>query len=144
MHREVIRSNPAWYGEYDRRDTVLVNNGTDDTRMGGMVVARVLHFLAFSVDDIRYPCALVEWFLPTGGAPDPVTGMWIVKPEKVRGKRTVGLVHLDCIVRACHLIGIYGKSRIPHDFHFSYSLDAFQAFYVNRYADYHAHECIPT
>ncbi|KAF9808773.1 hypothetical protein IEO21_07745 [Rhodonia placenta] len=28
------------------------------------------------------------------------------------------------------------------DFHFSYSLDAFDAFYVNHYAHYHSHECI--
>jgi hypothetical protein len=38
-------------------------------------------------------------------------------------------------------IGIAGKDFIPvYHFDFSDSLDAFQASYVNRHADHHAHE----
>ncbi|KAH9937976.1 hypothetical protein B0H21DRAFT_698721 [Amylocystis lapponica] len=142
MHRELIRSNPAWYNQYARFDTLLVQNEADVDGMLGMLVGRVLTFLAFSHEDVRYPCALVEWLMVDGEAPDPLTGMWMVKPEIVRGERTIGLIHLDCVVRACHLIGVYGKTSVPVDFHFSYSLDVFRAFYINRYADYHSHECI--
>ncbi|KAH9951837.1 hypothetical protein B0H21DRAFT_843134 [Amylocystis lapponica] len=142
MHRELIRSNPAWYKQYPRYDTVLIQNGPDTDPMLGMLVGRVLGFLSFTHEDVRYPCALVEWFLVEGEDPDPITGMWVVKPEMINGEHAVGLVHLECIIRACHLIGVYNTTRLPSDFHFSSSLDAFRAFYVNRYADYHSHETI--
>ncbi|KAH9946447.1 hypothetical protein B0H21DRAFT_779117 [Amylocystis lapponica] len=142
MHRELIRSNPTWYGQHARFDTILVQNGPDNGNMRNMLVGRVLRFLSFVYDNVRYPCALVEWLLVEGEHPDRLTGMWVVRPEMVHGKRTVGLVHLDCVVRACHLIGVYNRTYLPSDFHFSYSLDAFSAFYVNKYVDYHSHETI--
>ncbi|KAJ7113622.1 hypothetical protein C8R44DRAFT_631094 [Mycena epipterygia] len=72
--------------------------------------------------------------------------MWIVKPDFGR-RRVQGLavVHLDCILRSAHLIGVAGKDFIPEDdsdFKFPDSLDAFQFFYVNKYADHHAHEIV--
>lgn len=143
MHSEMVRSNSEWRNEYPRYDTVLVQNGDNDDPLHGMLVARVLAFLQFVYDDVRYDTALVEWFLPVGDVPDPVTGMWIVKPEMHRGRRKVELIHIGCIVRGCQLIGVYGKHPLPIDFHFSYSLNAFRSFYVNQYIDYHAHECIP-
>lgn len=144
MHTEMIRSCPSWRNEYQRTDTVLVQNDPDNHGpMRGMLVARVLNFLSFVHDDVDYPCALVEWFLTQGEEPDPVTDMWVVKPEMDGGRRKVKLIHLDCIVRACHLVGIVGRERIPPDFYFSYSHDAFKAFYVNHYIDYASHECIP-
>ncbi|KDQ55244.1 hypothetical protein JAAARDRAFT_134224, partial [Jaapia argillacea MUCL 33604] len=103
----------------------------------GMLVGHVMMFLSFTHKDISYPCALVEWFMPEGDSPDDVTGMWVVKPEVDNGCRTIGLVHTDCIICAVHLLPVFRDCRIPPDFHFSYSLDAFTAFYVNKYADYH-------
>ncbi|KAI0065531.1 hypothetical protein BV25DRAFT_1868788 [Artomyces pyxidatus] len=143
MHSELFRSTPAWYGQYERRDTVLVQNGSEDDVMRGMVVGRVMLLMQFTHEDVRYSCALVEWFLPVDDEPDPVTGMWIVKPEMVHGRRNVGVIHLDCMVRACHLIGLYGHKRLDKDFHFADSHVAFKGFYLNRYADYHSHECGP-
>ncbi|KAI0067055.1 hypothetical protein BV25DRAFT_1912390 [Artomyces pyxidatus] len=143
MHREIIRSAAQWYNEFERRDTVLIQNGPEGDAMDGMLVGRVLRFLSFTYDGISYPCALVNWFIPVGDTPDPIFGMWEVRPEKdEHGERTIGLVHLDCIIRACHLMPAFHSSRIPHSFHFSDSLTAFKAFYVNRYIDYHAHERI--
>ena len=55
----------------------------------------------------------------------------------------VGLVHVDSIVCACHLIGVFGSTCMPLNFHFADSLDVFKTFYVNQYADYHSHKCIP-
>jgi hypothetical protein len=45
------------------------------------------------------------------------------------------------LLRGAHLIGVARKEIVPvADFDFSDSLDAFQAFYVNKYADHHAHK----
>lgn len=143
MHREVIRSTPSWYNLYERRDTVLIQVGSDEDVMGGMLVGRVLNFLSVVHDGFQMPFAYIEWFEQTSDECDPLTGMWIVRPEMDGQKRAVGLVHMDSVVRACHLIGVYGAARIPITFHFADALDAFASFYVNHYADYHAHECIP-
>lgn len=145
MHCEMIRSNPAWYGKYPRYDTVLVQNGPEDEgeAMGGMLVGRAKAFLSFKYQDVIFKCALMEWFIPHGTTPDPLTGMWIVKPEVRRGKKTVDLVDLDCLVRACHLMPVFHRDIVPVNFHFSNSLDAFEAYYVNHYIDYHSHECLP-
>lgn len=143
MHREAVRSTSSWRNEYARYDTVLVQVGEENEPLGGMVVGRVKVFFRFDMHDVRYPCALVEWYVPRDQHPDPATGMWVVQPEYEDGQRTVGIVHLDSIVRACHLQPVFGRNFLPHDFHFSYSLDAFQSYYVNKYIDYHSHECLP-
>ncbi|KAI0357042.1 hypothetical protein OH77DRAFT_1531956 [Trametes cingulata] len=142
MHRELIRSNPSWYGQYPRYDTVLVNVDPTQPGMRGMLVARVRLFFSFTFDYQKYPCAFVEWFAPQDDAPDPVTGMWTVVPEMVGGERVTGVIHLDSIVRACHLMPVFGSTSMPYNCHFSNSLDAFKAYYVNRYVDYHAYETI--
>ncbi|KDQ58372.1 hypothetical protein JAAARDRAFT_128445 [Jaapia argillacea MUCL 33604] len=142
MHREIIRANPAWHKKHPRYDTVLVKMDPNFDDMRGMLVGRVRLFLSFVHEKVRYPCALIEWFLIDGDQCDPVTGMWVVKPEVIGGKRTVGIVHLDSVVRACHLIGVSGRTPIPIRFAPHHSLEAFRLFYLSRYADYHAHECI--
>jgi hypothetical protein len=141
MHREIIRATPSWRGGEPRYDTVLIQNGPDEG-MRGMVVGRVLFFASFKHLQKSYPCAFVEWFEHTAYEPDSVTGMWIVKPKKNGSHRDVGFVHLDCVVRACQLIAVYGGDEIAHDFHFSWTLDVFRRFYVNRWVDYHAHEIV--
>jgi hypothetical protein len=149
MHEEVIRSAPNWYGESERRDTVLVQYGGDDEPMGGMVVARVQCFLSYTHLSVRYPCALVEWFV-TRPEPDPVTGMWVVEHEtddsdsELGTVRAMGLIHTDCIVRACHLIPIFGNDYVPISLDYTHSLTLYKSFYVNKYADYHTHESYPT
>ena len=50
------------------------------------------------------------------------------------------VVHLDTILRGAHLIPVYGSSFIPPHFRHSWSLDAFKAFFVNKYADHHANK----
>ncbi|KZV59530.1 hypothetical protein PENSPDRAFT_595273 [Peniophora sp. CONT] len=141
MHVETIRSVKSWYGSSERRDTVLVQNGDEADAMGGMLVARVLAFLAFTHNDIRYPCALVQWYRPVGDEPDPVTGMWIVKPiADAQGRRDTDLIHLDCVIRSCLLQGVTNSTFLPRTFHFSRTHVGFKAFYVTKFADYHTHE----
>ncbi|KAI1789248.1 hypothetical protein LXA43DRAFT_1155148, partial [Ganoderma leucocontextum] len=155
MQREMIRATPCWWGEYSRYDTVFISTDQDTLGMDGMEVARVRGFLSFEHEDVEYKCAIVEWF-DTEEDLDPVTGMYVVSPaweDPDPGsdsdsdsdpdlRRLTSIVPLQSIVRACHLIGVYGTTRLPSDFHFSESLDAFRRYYVNWYADYHSHETI--
>ncbi|KAJ7841716.1 hypothetical protein B0H14DRAFT_2360021, partial [Mycena olivaceomarginata] len=65
-----------------------------------------------------------------------------VTPDSLRGGRTsLAVVHLDCFLCGAHLIGVAGRDFIPiHNFGFSDSLDAYKAFYGNKYAAHHARE----
>ena len=143
MRREMIRSTPLWWNEYPRYDTVLVSIDEDALGMDGMQVARVHAFLSFKHEGCVHQCALVEWFEREDDRPDDVTGMWIVRREYGEdGDVVLDVIPIASIVRACHLIGVYGTTRLPDDFHFSDSLDAFRRYYLNWYVDYHAHEAI--
>jgi hypothetical protein len=146
MHAETVRSTSSWRNGSERRDTVLVQAGSDDEPMGGLVIGRVRAFLAIDHKREHYPCALVEWLTPVDDQPDPLTGCWIVKPETIRssGKRVVNLISLDTIVRSCLLQGVTGSSFIPKDFEHHETHTSFKTFYFNKYADYHTHETYPT
>ncbi|KAH9939568.1 hypothetical protein B0H21DRAFT_812581 [Amylocystis lapponica] len=140
MRRERIRATPSWRSGPGRYDCVFVNNNEADG-FRGLLVARVRMFFSFSDDNILYPCALVEWFSPVGNEPDTDTGMWIVEPDfDPNGRRSLGIIHLDAIVRAAHLIGVSGETQLPIGFKHTDPLDVFAAFYVNKYADHHSHE----
>ncbi|KAJ6533564.1 hypothetical protein B0H19DRAFT_1324326 [Mycena capillaripes] len=137
MYRERIRSNPNWHG-YARRDTVLVDVAAD--AMCGLVIGRVQLFFSYVFRDQSYECALVHWLVPVGDAPDPDTGMWVVQPERQRGVPTLAIINVNAIARASHLIPVFGVNALPEDFHFSDSLDAFNTYFVNPYADHDMHE----
>ncbi|KAN0139618.1 hypothetical protein V8E53_002280 [Lactarius tabidus] len=140
MHREQIRSTPSWRGLEPRYDCAFLVE--DDTKEGmlGLVVVRVKLLFSFIFEDVYYPFALVEWFNTVGF--DPVSRLWVVRPDTRRGRRYKSVVHLDAFLRAAHLIPVYGKKQMPLDLHCSYSLDVFQAFYVNKYIDHHANEIV--
>jgi hypothetical protein len=68
----------------------------------------------------------------------------MVEPEvNVDGNPLLAIVHIDCIYRAAHLIPAYrtsqylSRSLTMHD-----TLDHFERFYINKYADHHAFEII--
>ncbi|KAJ7470119.1 hypothetical protein B0H11DRAFT_1919941 [Mycena galericulata] len=129
MYRERIRANPNWQNQYPRYDTAFVVTDPDRPGMEGMVIGRTLLFFSFTFRDVYYPCALIHWHSPANGI-DEDTGMWVVTPEFERnGRRSLAVVHLDCIARAAHLLPVYGSAFLPDDFHFSYSLDSFRAFF---------------
>ncbi|KIM38198.1 hypothetical protein M413DRAFT_76253 [Hebeloma cylindrosporum] len=142
MCHERIRSVPCWRGKQPRRDTVFVETDPDVPGMRGMAIGRVLLFFSFSFRETFYPCALVNWLVLRSNEPDPETGLWVVHPEFAGNHRTTAVIHLDSIARGAHLLPIYGSSPLPEDFDFTYSLDAFRAFFVNTYVDHHAHEFI--
>jgi len=108
--------------------------------IAGMSIVRVMLFFSFEYDGVFYPCALVEWFTKIGW--DPVTGLWVVRPDTMHGKQDRTVLHMDSILRGAYLIPVYGIEKMPVDFHYSYSLDMFKAYYVNKYIDHHANEMI--
>ncbi|OSX62102.1 hypothetical protein POSPLADRAFT_1142726 [Postia placenta MAD-698-R-SB12] len=61
--------------------------------------------------------------------------MHLIHPGIEDNHPIIALVHVDCIVHAVHLMPVLYGTMIPHDFHSSYSLDNFNSFYVNEYAD---------
>ncbi|KAI0682812.1 hypothetical protein C8T65DRAFT_750046 [Cerioporus squamosus] len=81
MHREMIRATPLWWGEYPRYDTVLVKTDPNAIGLDALTVARVRCFFLYKHKDVTHKCALVEWFTLDADEPDPVTGMWVVRPE---------------------------------------------------------------
>ena len=64
--------------------------------------------------------------------------MWIVQPDP--GDNGLDVIHLDTMLRGAHLIGV--ANGFTPKIKFTESLDAFKAFYVNKYADYHTHETV--
>jgi hypothetical protein len=109
--------------------------------MHGLDVIRILLFFLFTSGDITYPCALVTWFSLLDEEPDEDTGMWMVQPEVNPDDTPVTtMIHLDCIFRAAHLLPIHGNASVPTTISPHNSLNAFSAFYVNKYADHHAFE----
>ncbi|KAK7684404.1 hypothetical protein QCA50_012351 [Cerrena zonata] len=141
MRFERIRATRSWRKGPPRYDCVFVETNADEKGMRGLHVARVRLFFSFKHEGVVFPCALIEWFEPVVNNPDELTGMWVVEPEfDGDGIRECAIIHLDSIVRAAHLIPVYGVDSLPPFFHFSESLDAFQAYYVNKYVDHHAHE----
>lgn len=92
---------------------------------------------------ITYPCALVNWFKKVVRSPDSETGMWVVQPELDNcGDQLYSVLHLDSFICGAHLIPVYGSDFIPVKFCHILSLDAFDAFHVNKFIDYHANEII--
>jgi hypothetical protein len=140
MYRERIRSNPDWRGEYARYDTMFIEVDAELDGMLGMTIGRALLFFSFKFRGRKYSCALVHWLTPLD-QPDEDTGMWVVQPEfEGNGRRTLSIIHLDCVARAAHLLPVYGSSFLPEDFHFADSLDVFRAYFVNSYIDHHSNE----
>jgi hypothetical protein len=146
MHRERIRSTQSWYGGRPRRDCVFIahTDSQDAPGFRGLLVARVYLFFSFKYQDVHYPCALVHWFSTVGDTPDDETNMWIVGPDYlVDGAQCLEVIHLDSILRGAHLIGVAGVDFfLPSHPKIDslIALDSFKLFYVNKYADHHAHE----
>lgn len=143
MRRERIRAVPSWYKGPARYDTIFISTDADVNTQGmrALDIARVRSFFSFEFRGSLYPCALVHWFRRVDEAPDEDTGMWIVKPEVDEdGQNLAVVLHLDSVVRAAHLIGVYGTTKIPRELSFADSLNVFSSYYVNKYADHHAFE----
>jgi hypothetical protein len=141
MRQEFIRAMPLWRGGSARNDCIFLEKDPTLNGFQGLYVAQVSHFLSFRFHRTRYPCAIVRWFIQIGEEPCPDTGMWRVAPEiDDTGNRTTSIIHLDSALRGAHLIGLYGDQFLPRDFEFSDALEAFNAYFVNKFADHNSNE----
>ena len=99
--------------------------------MGGLHIGRVFLFFAFIYDDVKYPCALIQWFTTISDRPDEDTGMWIIQPDfDTNGEQELEVIHVDCILHGAHLIPVYGPGCLPSDIHYSDTIDNFHAFEI--------------
>lgn len=147
FYRETIRSTPRWQTSgitAPRRDCVLLATGSDTAGVRGLDVARVHLFFSFVFRDEEFQCALVHEFCKSFTDPDPDNGLWIFEPDRnPDGHRIMSVIHLDSIIRAAHLLPVFGDDApIPREINFTHTLDAFKAFYLNKYIDYHAFETL--
>lgn len=141
MRREWIRANKSWRKGASRYDTIFINTDPSAEGMRGLDVARVRLFFSFFHEGVKYPCALVHWFTSVGDLPDDHTGMWVVKPETIDdGEPLASIIHINTIIRASHLLPIFGQNFVSKTISFTDTLDTFASFYVNKYIDHHAFE----
>ncbi|KAN0140688.1 hypothetical protein V8E53_001515 [Lactarius tabidus] len=141
MHQEQICSAPSWY-DCPHHDTVFVI--LDDTLPGmeGMVIAHVQLLFLFDYSGVDQHCALVNWLVCKGDEPDPDTRMWIVSLEKRNREPTTQVIDVKTMVRTAHLLPVFGQDMVPSDVHHYNSLDRYQSFFVNKYADHHSHKLL--
>ncbi|KAF9790878.1 hypothetical protein BJ322DRAFT_998750, partial [Thelephora terrestris] len=147
LYREMIRSTPKWKTSgiiAPRRDCVLLHTGSDMPGARGFEVARVHLFFSFALEEEVFECALVHEFCKSFDDPDPNNCMWVFEPDYDRdGFRLMSVIHIDSIVRAAHLLPVFkDDTPIPREINFTHTLDAFKAFYLNKYIDYHSFETL--
>jgi len=147
MFHETIRATPSWNrGEIcgPRYDCVFVSNGENsESKLSGLLIARVFLFFSFKFDGGHHQCALVHWFSVFGDQPDPDNGMWVVTPDYFGpGVPKMSVIHIDSIFRAAHLLPIFDTVPLPRMLNYTSTLDLFNGFYVNNYIDYHAYETV--
>ena len=146
MRAECIRAISTWQGTSGRYNCILIRRSStqlDDLRgFQRYSVARVRLFFTFTFLAVDYSCALVHDFLPVDEEPDQNTGMWVVRRATLGCRPRARVIPLHSILRAAHLIPVYGyeetmllKTRTPET-----SLDDFEYFYMNKFADHHAFE----
>jgi hypothetical protein len=140
MHWELICATPTWCDGPPRYDCVFLNSNPDQEGMRGLDIVQVLLFFAIPFCGKLYPCALIQWYKRIGDGLHPDMSMWIMEPERENGEHIISMIHLDCIVRAAHLIPVFREHRVPDGLNFTDSLDAFRAFYVSKFIDHHAFE----
>lgn len=140
--RERIRAAPSWRNQGSRQDCLFVSKDMTAHGMASMEVARAISFMSLTCNQRQYPCVLVEWFT-TRPERCPRTGMWIVDRDyKADGSRSMELIHLDSVIRGAHLIPVFGEGFVSMDLTYQNSLDTYNTFYVNQYADHNAFEII--
>ncbi|KZT18451.1 hypothetical protein NEOLEDRAFT_1184281 [Neolentinus lepideus HHB14362 ss-1] len=143
MRREYIRANPKWRKGDPHFDCVLIKHPVLEgpSVAGKFQVARIFLLFSFKFSGVTLQCALVQWFDWIAGVPDEDTGMWMV--ERCRygpHSQPISVIPLHLISQAVHLVPVYGDQPIPKDLSASSSLDSYDYFFVNKYADHHTYE----
>ena len=104
--------------------------------MCGLSIAQARLFFSVTMNHVKYPCALVNWY-----SLDENTGMWVVEHDILDdGKLWMVVAHLDTILCLAHLLPIYRDKQAPRGAKYMDLLDIFHDFYVNKFVDHHAFE----
>ena len=140
MCGELIHATSLWRAHAARYDCVLVNTGSDTSGIRGFEIAHVFLFFSFEYGATHYPCALIQWFSLVGSEPNKEMGLWTVNPEYMdTGDPHLAVIHIDSIYQAIHLIPVYQNAEhIDLSTMLHSSLDAFNTFYVNKFANHHS------
>ena len=112
--------------------------------MDGMEIAQVHLLFSFKYSNGKtYECALVDWYSCLQER-DADNSMWMVKPDILAdGSPFTAVIHVDTILHCAHLIPVYDSSRpVPRAKKYSDSLDSFDMYYINQYADHHMYEVV--
>ena len=106
----------------------------------GFEVAHVFLFFSFQYRKEMYLCVLIQCYSYVGTQPNEETGLWKVEPDtEDDGNLHLAVTHLDTIFHAVHLMPAYHTVEfINRTFTMHTSLDTFNIFYVNRFADNHS------
>ncbi|KAK7438744.1 hypothetical protein VKT23_017874 [Stygiomarasmius scandens] len=124
MRCERIWCTNSWCGSHCK-GCVHVVTDKDKPGLKGMDIVRMHLLFSFKYEGTTYPCVLVQWYKRVGRAPDPNTGMWMVKQEPA-----FSLIHLDSVLRAVHLLPVFSKKPLPPKFDYHFSLDCFSTLYL--------------
>ena len=141
MRSERIHAINTWCHGNGCYDCMFVNTYPLQLGMCGLDIAHARLFFSFTFEWVKYSCAFIYWFLKIGESVDEGMGMWSVEPEVFNnGSCYSSIIHLDSVVHLAHLLSIHYDRSVPsrHQLNYNRSLDAFSAFYVNKYANHHA------
>ena len=129
-------------------NTLFINTPHDDVddnaSILGLEVACTHLFFSFTLDGVKYLCALVHWIYRTTDTLSDITGMHVVEPDCLPdGQPVTAVVHLNTVFRAAHLPPIFSDHpALSKHQHHEETLDLFLEFYVNRYIDCHVFEVV--
>ena len=117
MQHETIRALPSWHQGPAQYDCIYMS----------MDITHVYCFFSFTHTNCQiFPCALVHWFDRVTDEPDELTGMWMVSPSFLEdGWHNLAVIHVDSIVRAAHLLPIFGDELVPPYISFHNSLSIY-------------------
>ncbi|KAH8918181.1 hypothetical protein BT69DRAFT_1338409 [Atractiella rhizophila] len=123
-----------------RWDCVLIDQTTNKRARQGLLPyrpARVLLFFSFEHDGQTHEVALIEWFSFASQEPDPVTGLFQLKPSIIHHhnerKRDASVISLSDIVRSTLIIPRW-KSQTPEQDR-TEVLDTHDTFWLNAFSD---------
>src|SRR5882724_138449 len=95
----------------------------------------------FTHKNVKYPCALVHWFLCMSESVDSSTGMWVVEYKVTNdGRPVASVIHLNTVIQEAHLLPVFKEGFVSKSLSFTDTLDKFQMYYVNKILDHHAFE----
>ena len=143
MCSERICAVDTWCHGNGQNDCMFINTDPTQPSMCGLDVACARLLFSFVHEWVKYSCAFVKWFSQIRDCANENMGMWSVKLEIFKdGMPNSSIIHLDSVVWLAHLLPIYHDMWVPsgHWLNFTWSLDTFTTFYVNKYIDHHAFE----